>query len=272
MTKRAGVGQFFAWDGGCLFIGHHDRILLEHSHQAIQLVFADEGDHRVRGGASDPWVTYSVTAIPTRQPHSLDVTDSTFGAVILIEPETREGRAITHRFLDGGIADVGDAEVRGIARAIFARWLEGNKDDVVSQARHLVRTIGDGVEPAVVTDPRILSAIEYINQHLHRPLTLDEVASHACLSPSRFRHLFSEQMSEGLRPYILWRRFMLVWQLLQKGGTLSEAAHAAGFADSAHLSRTSTRHFGFAPSGIQLATAPPDPQTLPKRTPRSATG
>jgi AraC-like DNA-binding protein len=115
------------------------------------------------------------------------------------------------------------------------------------------------VEPAVVTDPRILSAIDYINQHLDRPITLDEVASHACLSPSRFRHLFSEQTSMGLRPYILWRRFLLTWELIMKGATVSQAAHATGFADAAHLSRTSTRTFGFAPSAMQLVMTPPAP-------------
>lgn len=269
MTKRVGVGQFMAWDGGCLFIGRHDRQLPVHAHQAIQLVVADEGDHAVRASEAEPWRTFSVSAIPTRHPHSLDVTAAENGAVILIEPETREGRAITQRYLAGGIAEVGTAEVRGITRALFDRWLDGEKDEVVRLARLWVRTVSDGVEPAVVTDPRILSAIEYINQHLDRALTLDEVASHACLSPSRFRHLFSEQTSMGLRPYILWRRFLLTWDLVQKGASLSEAAHAAGFADAAHLSRTSTRSFGFAPSAIQLAKTLPDAATRgPARSPR----
>lgn len=257
MVKRAGIGQFFAWDGGCLFIGHHDRILAEHSHQAIQLAVADEGSHRVRAGDSVPWIDYSVAAIPSRQPHGLNISESAYGAVILIEPETREGRAITERFLRAGIAEVGSDAVREITRAMFERWLEGRKDETVSQVRLLLQTLSAGVQPAVVTDPRILSAIALINERLTGPITLDEVASHACLSPSRFRHLFSEQTSMGLRPYILWRRFLLVWDLLMKGGTLSEAAHAAGFADAAHLSRTSVRNFGFAPSGIQLTQSPP---------------
>lgn len=258
-----------AWDGGCLFIGRHDRQLPVHAHQAIQLVVAGDGDHRVRTSEAEPWSTYSVAAIPTRHPHSLDVTASDFGAVVLIEPETREGRAITQRFLEGGIAEVGSAAAREITRALFDHWLDGDKEATVRGVRQLVHSLSDSVAPAVVTDPRILSAIEYINQHLARPLTLDEVASHACLSPSRFRHLFSEQTSMGLRPYILWRRFLLTWELIQKGASLSEAAHAAGFADAAHLSRTSTRNFGFSPSGIQLAPTLPDQQTLgPARSPR----
>ena len=37
---------------------------------------------------------------------------------------------------------------------------------------------------------------------------------------------------------------------LAHGRTLTEAAHAAGFADSAHLSRVFRRMFGIAPSDV----------------------
>ena len=36
--------------------------------------------------------------------------------------------------------------------------------------------------------------------------------------------------------------------------------YAAGFADAAHLSRTSVRTFGFAPSALQVIAAPPQLQ------------
>jgi AraC-like DNA-binding protein len=79
------------------------------------------------------------------------------------------------------------------------------------------------------------------------------VAGEACLSPSRFRHLFVEQTGLALRPYILWRRFLRVWDLLMAGESLSSAAHSAGFADAAHLTRTCRRMFGFPPSALQVA-------------------
>ncbi len=270
MTKRTGVGQFLSWDGGCLFIGHHDRPLPVHAHQAIQLVAAGEGSHLVRAGEDAPWEAFSVAAVASRQPHGIDVTDSDYGAVIFIEPETLEGRALTQRFGTRGVIEVGDAEARAGANAIFTAWLAGRGDETVAKARHLVATLSTGVHPSRVTDERILRAIAYIGAHLDRSITLDEVAAHACLSPSRFRHLFVEQTSMGLRPYILWRRFLLVWELLMKGGTLSEAAHAAGFADAAHLSRTSVRTFGFAPSALQLGQALPDASRFPPRSPRTA--
>jgi AraC family transcriptional regulator len=55
-----------------------------------------------------------------------------------------------------------------------------------------------------------------------------------------------------LRTYVLWRRLLHVWTLLMQGEALSKAAHAAGFADSAHLSRTSRSMFGLAPSTLQM--------------------
>jgi AraC-like DNA-binding protein len=36
------------------------------------------------------------------------------------------------------------------------------------------------------------------------------------------------------------------------GESLSTAAHRAGFADAAHLTRTSRRMFGFPPSALQM--------------------
>jgi AraC-like DNA-binding protein len=87
-------------------------------------------------------------------------------------------------------------------------------------------------------------------------LTLEEVAGEAFLSPSRFRHLFVEETGMGLRPYILWRRFVSVWDRLMAGDSLSSAAHHAGFADAAHLTRTCRRMFGFPPSALQMVSLP----------------
>jgi AraC-like DNA-binding protein len=95
--------------------------------------------------------------------------------------------------------------------------------------------------------------VKYVNDHLSAPLTLEDVARVAHLSPSRFRHLFAEETGMGLRPYILWRRFVSVWEHRMSGASLSSAAHAAGFADSAHLARTSRRMIGIPPSLLDVS-------------------
>jgi AraC-like DNA-binding protein len=47
-----------------------------------------------------------------------------------------------------------------------------------------------------------------------------------------------------------------VWEHRMSGESLSTAAHAAGFADSAHLTRTSRRMIGIPPSLMDIAEAP----------------
>lgn len=254
-----GVGRFVAWDGGCLFIGRHHTAVPVHAHQAIQLVLGRNASHLIRAGEKAPWIEYSAALIPSRQPHGINVTMADFGAVVFVEPETREGRAITERYLRAGVAEVGQAALEAAANNLFETWLRRkNAQEISTAARSLVRVLSEGIEPTIVTDERIVRAVSYIREHLASTLTLDEVASHVFLSPSRFRHLFAEQTGMGLRPYVLWRRFLLIWDLVMRGVSLSTAAHSAGFADAAHLTRTSRRMFGFAPSAMQLVENPPE--------------
>jgi len=266
--------HFVAWDGGCLFIGHGGGIVPAHAHYAIQIAFGSEPGIRFGAGEQDAWTEYAGAIIPSRQPHAMDVTRVAANVVLFVEPETRQGRALTERWLQHGIAAIPDALFAEVAPPLFAAYFEERTTAAVErEARRVVQVLTGGVEPAVVTDERILRAVAHIKAHLDAPLTLDDVAEVAYLSPSRFRHVFVEQTGVGLRPYILWRRFLRVWELLTAGESLSTAAHAAGFADAAHLSRTSRSTFGFPPSAMQMARPLPagvaPPGATPGQSPRS---
>jgi AraC family transcriptional regulator len=126
---------------------------------------------------------------------------------------------------------------------------------IVELARRMVQSLTQQSEPSVTSDERIKRAVKYVNEHLSSSVTLKQVAGIACLSPSRFRHLFAEQTGMGLRQYVLWRRFVSVWEHRMNGDSLSTAAHAAGFADSAHLARTSRRMIGIPPSLMDISKA-----------------
>jgi AraC-like DNA-binding protein len=248
--------HFVAWDGGCLFIGRSGGIVPVHAHYAIQIAFGPEPGIRFRAGEHDAWREYAGAIIPSRHPHAMDVTQLPASVVLFVEPETREGRALVERWLQHGIADIPAAVVAEIGPPLFAAYLEERTPTAVERAaRRAVHALTGGVEATVVTDERILRAVAHIRAHLDAPLALDQVADVACLSPSRFRHLFVEQTGVGLRQYVLWRRFLRVWALLTEGASLSAAAHAAGFADAAHLTRTSRKMFGFPPSAMLMAAA-----------------
>ncbi|WP_212751142.1 helix-turn-helix transcriptional regulator [Pseudoalteromonas rubra] len=71
-----------------------------------------------------------------------------------------------------------------------------------------------------------------------------DVAQTLNLSKSRFLHLFKDQVGIAWRPFLLWRRLLCALQTLISGRSATEAAYRAGFADSAHLSRTFRSTFG----------------------------
>ena len=262
MSNGTGTGHFVSWDGGSLMVGRAKGIVPIHAHDAIQIAFGSQPGIRFRSSERENWTEYGGAIIPSRQPHTMDATVVPFNVVMFIEPETREGRALSEIYLRDGIAPLPDDKLADVVPQLFAAWQEQRTAGAVTEAaRRVVYALTGGVEPAVVSDQRILRAISYIKSHLDSELTLEEVAGEAYLSPSRFRHLFVEETGMALRPYILWRRFVRVWELLTDGASLSTAAHRAGFADAAHLSRTSRRMFGFPPSALQVGALQPEGTT-----------
>jgi len=265
MATPVGVGDLVAWQGGVLLIGRANRIIPSHSHQAIQVVFGYAGPVGLRTTDDEAWTAYPLGIVASRQPHSMDATASTYNAVVFVEPETALGRALTERYLTRGVASVDDAHIREVCADLFSTWLGGtSKERLIAGATQVIAALAKDVAPVTVTDERILRATEYIGAHLGGSVALDDVAAQVFLSPGRFRHLFVEQTGMGLRPYVLWRRFILAWDLLAQGESISTAAHRAGFADSAHFTRTSHQMFGFPPSLLQVdagaagaATPPP---------------
>lgn len=245
-------GDFVAWTGVCGFIGEGGGAPIEpHSHYAIQLVLGAPAGLRVRFGRHGEWQACAAALVPSRAVHTIDVNDCDMSVVLLIEPETPEGKALAIRLQQG--PELLDADtVTVAARRLEKAWrVERSHEAVQAVCMQLVRDLS-GAAPREPSDPRVLAAIEYIRQRVDESVSLPDVAKAANLSPERFRHLFVEETGMPLRTYVLWRRLLHVWTLLMAGENLSTAAHAAGFADSAHLSRTARTMFGLPPSVLQM--------------------
>jgi len=257
MRDTVGAGDFVPWEGGCLLIGRALDVTPMHAHYAIQVAFGSAPGIRFRPDDRSQWTEYGGAIISSRQPHTMDATRVAPSGVIFVEPETVQGRALADRFPDAGITELRDSAFTSASSVLFNTWLaHGNSDATASAAQAVIDALAERSRTAPVSDERILRAVAYIRSHLDQPLTLEEVAREACLSPSRFRHLFIEQTGTAFRPYVLWRRFLLAWEVVIRGGSISTAAHSAGFADAAHLSRTSNRMFGFPPTALQINERP----------------
>lgn len=125
---------------------------------------------------------------------------------------------------------------------------QGGDDDVIRRAcDELIR-----VEHRISTerDPRIIAVLALIDQRLHEPVRVEELASEVGASRSWLTHRFSREMGTPLRRYVAWRRLRRALELALQGASLTEAAHRAGFADGAHFSRTYRATFGMAPQWL----------------------
>ncbi len=251
MTQVLGVGDFLAWQGGCLVIGHAYRATGLHVHYAMQLSFGVTDGIAFRARESEPWGAHGAAVIASRQPHMMDGSVVGTSATMLLELETPVGRKLQEIFARDGITSIEYARIEHVAKVLFATW-EAHRDGeaTAAAARAAIRALTGDTQPQLLSDERVIKAVAYINAKLSSPLSLRDIAGHAFLSPPRFRHVFVEQTGSTLRPYVLWRRFLRAWEVIRQGDAISTAAHEAGFADAAHRTRTSRRMFGFAPSAL----------------------
>lgn len=257
-TKRhvasLGTGRMYLWNGGSLLIGRSTGVTGVHAHHAIQIALSAEPPIRFR---SDPgaWRDYRGVIITPNHRHAFDGTGHTI-AHVFVEPESREGRAILERLGGSGIVAIDDHAMASAAPRLFEPWAQRAEPATMMSAAHeVIRHFSGGVEPRQPVDDRVARAVAYMKANVSQPMSLSDIAAAVHLSPGRLRHLFVDETGMTIRPYILWLRFQRAWELVLAGHSLSAAAHGAGFADAAHLSRTSRRMFGAPPVAFHLERA-----------------
>jgi len=132
----------------------------------------------------------------------------------------------------------------------FAARADDETLAAATAGRQAIATLAGPAPPLRSVDPRIGQVIEWVRARLGDGVSLKEAAAAAHLSPSRFRHLFVAQTGVTFRAYVLWARVESAVAAAMAGRSWTVAAQEAGFADSAHLSRTCRRMFGIAPATL----------------------
>lgn len=116
---------------------------------------------------------------------------------------------------------------------------------------HLRQLLEEDPEPM---DERIHQVLVWLDrlerERRWEEVSLDRALELACLSRSRFLHLFSAHVGSPWRTYLVWRRALVAITLASEGVTLTQAAHQAGYSDSAHLSRQFLSLFGISPGTL----------------------
>ncbi len=97
-----------------------------------------------------------------------------------------------------------------------------------------------------VQDDRIIKTLSLLEHHFDEILSLEAAAAFCHLSPPRFLHLFKEKTQLNFRRYQLWNKTIKSLPFLTHH-SITHTAHAFGFTDSSHYTRTFKETFGFSP-------------------------
>lgn len=246
-------GRIVLWEGASLWAfdvlpqatARPNRM---HAHHAFQLTLAAGGMAGIR--TPEALVPGPVILIAPDVPHAIEPEGRI--ALLFVEPESRTGAGLRELLQGRPVARLPD--LPGRESDLASIWAPSPASDaaLVQLGRRLLEALAGQSGRALNVDPRISRVLERLDHEGQSDLTAVAAAAIACLSESRFSHLFVEQVGLPFRSFLLWRRLMRAVEVMAAGKRLTEAAHAAGFADSAHFSRTFQRMFGLPAAALDI--------------------
>jgi len=209
---------------------------VHHAHHALQICVADRGctvEDETGRRTDGPVLVVNARAthrlLPSMRPVSL----------WYLDPQTRLARTlVTTRQALSTAWPVAVPPERLSLEAIF----QTRRPTTEALAAALDLTLA----PAPV-DARMADAVAWLHARRGEAISASTAAHATGLSVSRYLHRLRAYTGLPFRPYVRWLRILLAIESVLAGSKLTEAAHAAGFADAAHFSRTFRRHFGAAP-------------------------
>ena len=98
----------------------------------------------------------------------------------------------------------------------------------------------------------IHQALTYMQHHFREPLTLEEVARHAMLSPNYFSECFHQTTGQQFQRYLQCLRLRFARSLLSVSSLpVTTICFSTGFTSLAHFERTFKQQFGLSPRAYQ---------------------
>ena len=240
------TGRLYLWPDGVLFVGS-DMINEPHRHFTASVSFALEGAFKVFGSHSTSGQPERAVLVAPNTEQAMDARGCRM-VILQVDPETADYRRLAGRFRQLGAIHAADSREADTLRDAALHDLDGPTPDPAALWQRVMEALGSDATAVPSLDPRIVATLDYIKQRAVEPPTAAELAERVQLSEGRLIHLFTQEMGLPIRRYMLWIRLRDAFLTLAEGNSLTYAAHRAGFADSAHLSRTFRGMFGLPPS------------------------
>lgn len=241
--------RLFLWHGRALVVGPGVDST-PHAHFAAQLTLGLDQPFRARLGPDDKWQETRAAIFAPNQRHQLDCGGSMLAHLFVELPQRQQA-----------VATVVDAQYHSLAdfssvKAAIDAARHGTLDlDAAADAcqQWLCCALPSAMSP-YGSDSRISKVLEWIAANRGTEPNGAQLASMVHLSESRFTHLFRQQTGLSLSRYLLWMRLFDGVTAVAGGDNMTNAAHRAGFADLAHMSRSFRSTFGVVPSELHKMT------------------
>ena len=247
----ADLPHSLVWRGGAIHfrsegIGKEAPDL--HSHFAIQLSVGLTVPLSLRRGRRTPESLAPGWVVGSDQPHLMRSRGA--GLTILLDPLSENGRRLAGRLCGADSACLSSAECEAIRSELEGGYRQGWQ---LANVQTAVGRILDRLAPKVVPDPidpRVRLAVDMLLLDPSETVSLADLAARVGLSESRLAHLFRQSVGMPMRQYRLSLRMEQAVKYIARGSSVTEAAHMAGFSDSAHFCRICRRMFGGTPSNL----------------------
>jgi AraC family transcriptional regulator len=242
-------GHVLIWPGRAIYVGP----LLEneaHAHHAIQISIALRRTLSLQAPPDLRWRAYRGVATAPDQVHRIRCRDLV--VQIYFDPEGAAGVALRQGMGKAGVQAI-DSDDLGTRAAAALRPGTDGQPDAERAARFIDELTGFSAPDYSrhLIDPRVQATLTAVHALPGRRASLSTLADRVALTPGRLGALFRRDIGIPLRRYLLWLRLIDAIEALSHDANLTEAAHDAGFSDSAHFSRTFRRMFGMPPSALR---------------------
>jgi len=103
-------------------------------------------------------------------------------------------------------------------------------------------------KPGLAVNSPVHAAMDYLEEHCKEELTLDQIASHACMSRYHLSRLFKKHTGMSIWSFLNAVRVRRAQDLLWQGSkNVSQAAYEVGFSDPSYFTKVFVKHSGYTP-------------------------
>ncbi len=170
---------------------------------------------------------------------------------MLINPVSRLGRQLHAHYINGRLFYVLPEDIVEELQNRLGGLTRHVAEDALGVFIAEIHRFFNAAAPAPQFDERVESVLKLVQEcaceEKHR---MENLAQAVHLSPSRLAHLFKSETRVPLKSYLVLHELQKAYAVLAEGGSVTDAAMAAGFDSPSHLAYTNRKMTGMSASGI----------------------